>query len=142
MMSPHNLIDQQKAEIEPRGGNERMMNDTKKLEYRAFRRGGKFDDTQGPGVYLHSRRAPTEEARLAMAILEKWAMVQGEPDGEDSAGRSKLGLMPVKKVVSRACDIAGTAMDEFRKRGWLVGIPSLDELEDEIKEREDRRENV
>jgi hypothetical protein len=110
------------------------------LEYRAVRNDS-FTRNDLPHVYFHNRIAPADEAKFAMAILERWAMVQGQPDGEDSAGRAKISLTPVEDAVRRACDLSQRAFEVFRERNWLVDIPSLDELEAEIKDREDRAEN-
>ena len=100
-----------------------------------------YGETKLPSLVVHRREQPTDEARFAMAILERWAMVQGQTDGEDSAGRSKLKLMPVDEAVRRACDISDGAYAAFRERGWMLDIPSLNELEEEIEARENKKEN-
>src|SRR4051812_7981894 len=90
-----------------------------------------------PEVVFHSTEAPTEEARMAMVFCEKWGMVSGDSDGEDSAGRQKFKLSSVEDVVSRATTMATTLFDEFRKRGWLLKVPTLEEAE-EIASKEKR----
>jgi len=37
-------------------------------------------------------------------------------------------LLSNKEVVAKACDLADEMFTEFRKRGWLLDMPSLDEL--------------
>ena len=65
---------------------------------------------------------PGMKARFAMSIMERWAMVAGDPDGEDSAGRSKLRLIEPDEVVHRACEISDHAFEEMEKRGWIDRI--------------------
>jgi hypothetical protein len=78
-----------------------------------------------PEVAIATLIAPDEKARLAMVLLEKWGMVQAHTDGEDSAGRAKLALMPVHEVVGRACEMADLAWREFERLGWVVPIPPI-----------------
>lgn len=63
------------------------------------------------------------KAELALLMIEKWGMVQGYPDGEDSAGRAKIGLMPIEKLIERAFESAEAAYAEIEKRGWSLEIP-------------------
>lgn len=100
-----------------------------------------YGDDKTPRMVIHRTELPTDEARFAMAILERWAMVQAKESGEDSAGRAKLSLMPVNETVERACNIAEGAFVTFRKRGWMLDVPSLDEMEEQIEARENRKEN-
>lgn len=64
------------------------------------------------------------KAELALLMIEKWGMVQGYPDGEDSAGRAKIGLMPINKLIKRAFESAEVAYKEIEKRGWSMEIPA------------------
>lgn len=109
-------------------------------EYRPYR-----DDGYGPKnvvkYFVHDTESLTAEARFAADILVRWAMVQGQAGGEDSAGRAKIDLMPIGETVERACDIAALAFSEFKGRGWLMDIPTLDGLEAEMEEMENKREN-
>ncbi len=63
------------------------------------------------------------KARMASTLIEKWGMVVGIPDGEDSGGRAKLRTATPEEVVATACSTAELAVDEFRKRGWTVTLP-------------------
>lgn len=74
-------------------------------------------------------------AIMAASFAERWGMVAGEPDGEDSAGRAKLKLSTPEQVVERACEMAELLYQEFHERDWMVKIPlsvdpkPLEELE-------------
>jgi len=68
---------------------------------------------------LYETRGLTLEACHARKFIEHFALVTAMPDGEDSSGRAKMGLMPVEQVVKRGCDLAACMMEEFAKRGWL-----------------------
>ena len=61
-----------------------------------------------------------QKARFAMALMEKWGMVTGEVDGEDSAGRQKARRMTPDEVATYACDLAAAAFGHFEERGWLL----------------------
>jgi hypothetical protein len=71
----------------------------------------------------------TREARLAMALIQRWGMVTCLPDGEDSAGRAKFTIMPPRDVVNRACEVAERAIQRFNDCGWMVDLPSSEEAE-------------
>lgn len=62
------------------------------------------------------------EARMACLLIERWGMIAGKSDGEDSAGRAKLDLMPPAEVVERACETAQLAVAEFERRGWVENV--------------------
>jgi hypothetical protein len=104
-------------------------------------RGRGFEDDGLPRCVVHQLEQPTQQARFAMTIIERWAMVASKDDGEDSVGRHKLALMPVDEVIGRACQMAQGAFEEFRNREWLDPVPTLAKLDEEIKERENKREN-
>lgn len=98
-------------------------------------------ETKLPSMVVHRGEMPNDEASFAMAILERWAMVQGKPDGEDSAGRSRIRIMPIDEAVQRACDLSEGAYASFRARGWMLDVPSLNELEEQIEAQENKKEN-
>jgi hypothetical protein len=87
-----------------------------------------------PGV--HERVHLDCTAKFAMLCIERWGMVAAVPDGEDSAGRAKLRPASVDEVVSRACDSAEKFFAEAKKRGWMVDVPSIEELLDASKDQE------
>ena len=98
--------------------------------------GHKFENDK-PEMIVLSGEHLQYEARLATALIERWGMVMGAVDGEDSAGRQKLALMSPEDVVARACDSAALAMKEFRNRGWILEVPTIDEARKILAERDD-----
>ena len=76
---------------------------------------------------LHHREHPTLEAQYALNMIDRWGVVAGKPDGEDSAGRSILCVVPEDEVVSRAFNLAEKAFAEARRRGLMVEVPSWEE---------------
>lgn len=78
----------------------------------------------GTDVKVFHKVVPDPRAKMAEECIRQWGMVAGVPDGEDSAGRSRLRLATVNELVARACASADTLYAEFDKRGWLVSIPS------------------
>ena len=85
--------------------------------------GDKYDNMRNEVALSESVHA-NFEARFAMVLMEKWGMVNAEPDGEDSAGRARLRPATPKEVVNRACELSSLAMDEFRARDWIVDLPN------------------
>ncbi len=79
-------------------------------------------------LVVHDTEHPGMEARLALVLIERWGMVAGEPDGEDSTGRAKLKLSTPEQVIDRACSTAALALEAFRARGWMVDGPDIAEL--------------
>src|SRR6185369_14411497 len=62
-------------------------------------------------------------ATLAMALIERWALVAAKEDGEDSAGRQNPALTSPVELVELACQIADLTITEFEHRGWLLDLP-------------------
>jgi hypothetical protein len=92
----------------------------------------------GVDVGIENTEMPNIEARFAMSMLERWGSVQGVQDGEDSAGRSKIGLMSVEDTVSRACCIADRAFKQFRDNGWMIDVPTHEEAEEQYRKEHDK----
>jgi len=79
-------------------------------------------------VIRHETEMPTMEANMAFNLLEKWGMITFTDAGEDTAGRQKGKLLPVKETVKRAFDIAEAAFEEMRKRKLCVALPDADTI--------------
>jgi hypothetical protein len=79
-------------------------------------------------VVLFRKNMPNNKAELAIELIAKWGLVSAKDDGEDTAGRHKLTLMPVSEVVERAIEMADQAITEMEKRGWFINLPEPDNL--------------
>ena len=85
-------------------------------------------------VVSHASHTPNWRARLATALVERWGLLTGAPDGEDSAGRMKVRLESPSEIAVRACDIADATIREFENRNWLDKMPSFAELSGKTEE--------
>lgn len=72
---------------------------------------------------IHNQECPNSIAAFAMDIMHHLAISTACPDGEDSAGRQKLKLLPPDGVAQRACEIADAAFREFEIRQWMIDTP-------------------
>jgi hypothetical protein len=79
-------------------------------------------------LFVHETESPNRKAVFACRIIERWALVAAKVDGEDSAGRAKLGVLPPAEIVKHACDTAQLAFAEFEKRGWMLQMPDISDL--------------
>lgn len=75
-------------------------------------------------VIIYPTLALNLQAKLAMAMVERWGAVAGVPDGVDAAGRQKLKLQTPAELVARACDTANQCIEAFRDRNWLLTLPA------------------
>jgi hypothetical protein len=75
-----------------------------------------------PMVTIHALEHPIAEARYAMQLAERFALIAADDDGEDSAGRQKLRLSTPEEVVDRACKIAHLMYVEIRDRNWMLPV--------------------
>lgn len=99
----------------------------------------KFDRYENHfGLLTHAKYCIDQKVVFAQQIIERWAMVAGEPDGEDAAGRQKLRMQTPTEIVDRACDIAEKAFTAFEERGWVVAMPPVGEQYDMARENSDR----
>lgn len=84
---------------------------------------------KSPAIMTHDTEHLTMRARAVLGLLEKWGMVQGVDGGEDSAGRAKLDLMPVKETVDRAVEMVETAFEALEEKDWIAHAPEWAELQ-------------
>lgn len=90
-------------------------------------------------VILNESEAPEFQARIALALIERWGLVAGLPDGEDSSGRSRLRKATPAELVEEACDVAERAVGAFKVRGWMCAIPNEDEVAQILIDREKKK---
>ena len=74
-----------------------------------------------PVIYRTTALSLTAE--IALRILEKFAIVTAEPDGEDSVGRQKSKLMDPQHVVDRSFELAEAFMHQAEPGNYLVDVP-------------------
>jgi hypothetical protein len=123
------------SDIEKRKGDLKPIASTKQADLHVFRK--RYSEGEFPfSVAQHPKHILAQEAAFAMQCMERWGMVAAETDGEDSAGRSKLRCLSAQEVVTRACDVAARAFEEFEKRGWRTEIPDAAAMLDEVMSRE------
>lgn len=79
-------------------------------------------------LILHETEVPEAETRLAFSLLERWGMVSATPDGEDSAGRSKLRLSTPTELIDRAFSVANLAYSHARKNNLIHDCGSIPEI--------------
>ena len=88
-----------------------------------------FEPTYGGGLsnasvaIKHQQYDLVTCARWAIEMAARWGATAAMPDGEDSAGRSKMRLQTPDEVSARACEIATLLWVQCEKRGWLVPVP-------------------
>lgn len=78
----------------------------------------------GTEVAIHTKIVGDPRAQCAQQFMDRWGMIAGVPEGEDSAGRSKVRLMTVEELVTRACESSNALFAELERRGWLLSIPA------------------
>jgi hypothetical protein len=83
-------------------------------------------------VSIQKSIAPTQKADIALQLAIHWGMVAGMPDGEDTAGHSRMRRMTPDEITAHACDTAAAMWAEFEKRDWLLDVP-IPRTEEELK---------
>ena len=90
-----------------------------------------FRDSR-PQVLTHSGTVISQEASFALRLVERWGVMPIENAGEDTAGRATARLMDERAIADRACDIAEETFAAFRRRGWEVDMPGIEEMQDAL----------
>ena len=81
-----------------------------------------------PHCLINENEHPELEAKMAISFIEKWGMISGMDDGEDSSGRQKIRMATPEEVVERAFQIAKLTMDKARKDRLIHNAPTFGEL--------------
>lgn len=74
-------------------------------------------------IIIHRSKILQPVAEFAAHLVERWGMVAGQPDGEDSAGRAKIRLATPQEMVARAFSAAELVFAEAEKRGLVLDVP-------------------
>lgn len=94
-------------------------------EFDVLKNANKFDFQN---VIIHHRKRLSMKGEIATRLMEHFAIVAAQEDGEDSSGHRAFKLQTPEQVVSRACDIANDLVDEFEKRGWIIDVPAYEDI--------------
>jgi hypothetical protein len=72
------------------------------------------------------------EGRFAMALLERWGPVNSKVTREDSSGQAIVEPLSPEETVDRAFEIASLTFSKLRKKGLIVHVPDLEEINKDI----------
>ena len=72
---------------------------------------------------VHFLTIPNQEATFALQMLERFGLIAGRDNGEDSTGRAKGELLPVAETVDRAFALSKGAFRHMREAGMLIEMP-------------------
>lgn len=96
---------------------------TSKIET-TFKTVNKYGVNDKKEILAHDSHQVNMVGRMAHVLIEKWGMVAGIPDGEDSAGRSALRLMTPDEIVGRSFETAELFEAAAFARGHMLEVPS------------------
>jgi hypothetical protein len=83
-----------------------------------------------PSIYTHNRQILKAEAEFAKAMIQTGMMLGRH---EKHGDKETVKFSTPAEIVTRACALAELAYAEFATRGWIVPLPSIDEMREEIK---------
>lgn len=89
-------------------------------------------------VKINNRQQPNQQARMALALVERWGMVAGMPDGEDSTGRAKLRLSTPEELADRAVAASYAIYNKIEANDWFIMIPDLETIIENNRKAQDR----
>lgn len=84
------------------------------------------------GLGIHTLRVPDARASYALDLIK---VMTGPLMFDGHAGARR---MTPAEIANTACDVASEAFKAFSDRGWLIDVPSMDELKDEARENRGR----
>lgn len=94
------------------------------------------------GVSKHETEDVEREGFLAISLIEKWGMVAGQPEGEDSAGRSITRLQTPEELIDRAFTVAELAFARLREKGLIHQLPTIKEINDANIEHKKKKDDA
>jgi len=80
------------------------------------------------GIGMHDTMMPDTRARYTLDLV-KFLAVPMMMDGHPGATRSTAG-----EVAKMAADLSRAVFDEMGSRGWMIKVPSMENLKDEARE--------
>jgi hypothetical protein len=84
-------------------------------------------------VKVFEREFLTKEAAYAFELIQKWGMILGIEDGEDSSGRAKNRPATPQEVVDRAFEVTDLFFTRAREKGFVIDLPDLNEINAVVK---------
>ena len=79
-----------------------------------------FPDPQRRDALLIARNfVATSRMEFAMNIMERWAAIAAEVDGEDSVGRQKVRHTTPREIVDYSVEVTELAFERFAEKGWM-----------------------
>jgi len=84
---------------------------------------------------VHRTKALSIAGDLAFRLVERYGLINAQEDGEDSAGRAKIKLMPVHDTIQRCFDLAEAFVLEADRRGHIIDVPLPEKIERKERER-------
>ena len=88
-------------------------------------------------IFAHTNFVAYPQAQFALALIERWGLITGRDDGEDTAGRAKTTFLGVEETVERAFSMAEAAYAEIERRGWMEHVPDMAECEEVANDMDD-----
>ena len=101
-----------------------------------------YDDADTPKLAINDTEMPTREGAFFMSLVERWGMVGARDDGEDSAGRARIGEASIDHVIERAAKMASRTFDEMRKNNNMFILPTIAEQKEAIMEQKEERKRL
>ena len=93
----------------------------------------KFDIDHGH-ILTHDTEVLGVRAKVCMSLIDRWGLIAGKLDGEDSTGRAQYGLQTVDELVDRAIQTVDKAFAAFQEKDWLINAPTMEEMNTMFKE--------
>lgn len=86
------------------------------------------DSYERVGLGIHDTQTPDSRARFTLDLV-KFLAVPMMMDGHPGATRATAG-----DVAKMAADLSKAVFDEMGGRGWMIEVPSMENLKDEARE--------
>lgn len=129
------MTERKKTELTTNGERWKPSAKTEAMEVQVVRSG--YGQPKYPiHVAIHDRLAPDARARFALACVERWAMIAGQADGEDSTGRQKGRRMTPDELADHACQCTEKIFAAIEARGWIAHVPAFADLMETVKDQE------
>jgi len=103
------------------------------IEYRVTSSQDEYDKDR-PKLSIHETEHIELIGKFMLNLIERWGMVAGDEDGEDSTGRQKSRLMTPEELVDRAYLTAILTFEKMRTKGFIKIFPTIDQMREQMNE--------